>query len=87
LSIASVAYGALLGVFLLGVLTRSASERGAIVGMVCGLGLNIYLWLFTQVSFTWYVVLGSSVTFVLGYAASRSLWLAQLGLLRDENAH
>jgi solute:Na+ symporter, SSS family len=52
------------------VLTRGASERGALVGMVCGLALNLYLWLFTQVSFTWYVVLGSIVTFVVGYAAS-----------------
>ena len=87
LSIASVSYGALLGVFLLGVLTRSASERGAMVGMICGLCLNLYLWLFTHISFTWYVVLGSVVTFSLGYAASRTLWLAQPDLLRDENAH
>ena len=36
LSIASVAYGSLLGVFLLGVLTRGASERGAMVGMLIG---------------------------------------------------
>src|SRR6266496_2089109 len=36
LQIASVAYGALLGVFLLGVLTRRASQRGAMVGMLCG---------------------------------------------------
>ena len=70
LTIASVAYGALLGVFLLGVLTRGASERGAMAGMVCGLALNLYLWLFTHVSFTWYVVLGSIATFVIGYAAS-----------------
>ena len=33
LSIASVAYGALLGVFLLGVLTRRANERGSMIGM------------------------------------------------------
>jgi len=70
LSIASVAYGALLGVFLLGVLTRVANERGAIAGMVCGLALNLYLWLFTSVSFPWYVVMGSAVTFAVGYLAS-----------------
>ena len=70
LTIASVAYGAMLGVFLLGVLTRTASERGAMAGMICGLALNLYLWLFTRVSFTWYVVLGSTVTFAVGYAAS-----------------
>ncbi len=70
LSVASVAYGALLGVFLLGVLTRMASERGAITGMICGLILNLYLWRFTSVSFTWYVVLGSTATFIVGYCAS-----------------
>lgn len=70
LSIASVAYGSLLGVFLLGVLTRKASERGAMVGMILGFALNLYLWLFAGVAFTWYVVLGSIATFVVGYSAS-----------------
>jgi len=73
LSIASVAYGSLLGVFLLGVLTRKASENGAMVGMLCGFILNIYLWQFTKVSFTWYVALGSGVTFAVGYAVS-TVW-------------
>jgi SSS family solute:Na+ symporter len=70
LSIASVAYGALLGVFLLGVLTRRASESGAMVGMLFGFVLNVYLWQGTHVAFTWYVVLGSVATFVVGYGAS-----------------
>jgi len=71
LSIASVAYGALLGVFLLGVLTRRATESGAMVGMLLGFLLNVYLWQFTHVPFTWYVALGSTATFAVGYAASR----------------
>ena len=71
LSIASVAYGSLLGVFLLGVLTKSTSERGAMAGMLFGFLLNLYLWLFTGISFTWYVVLGSIATFVVGYSVSR----------------
>jgi solute:Na+ symporter, SSS family len=71
LSIVSVAYGALLGVFLLGVLTRSANERGAMAGMIFGFGLDVYLWLFTHVSFTWYVVFGSAATFAVGCLASR----------------
>jgi SSS family transporter len=70
LSIASVAYGSLLGVFLLGVLTRKASERGAMVGMLCGFVLNLYLWQCTKVPFTWYVALGSIATFAIGYLAS-----------------
>lgn len=71
LSIASVAYGALLGVFLLGVLTRKASEQGAMAGMLLGFVLNLYLWLWTSVPFTWYVALGSAATFTFGYAVSR----------------
>jgi len=70
ISIASVAYGSLLGVFLLGVLTKRATERGAIVGMLLGFSLNVYLWLFTSVAFTWYVVCGSTATFVAGYFVS-----------------
>ncbi len=70
LSIASVAYGALLGVFLLGVLTRRANQRGTTVGMACGLAAEIYVWSATRVPWTWYVVIGSAVTFAVGYAAS-----------------
>jgi SSS family transporter len=46
LSIASVAYGCLLGVFLLGTLTRYATQWGAIIGMVTGFALNLALWQF-----------------------------------------
>jgi hypothetical protein len=56
------------------------------VGMVCGLALNLYLWLFTHVSFTWYVFLGSIVTFVVGYAASWPVRLQETALLRNGNA-
>src|ERR1019366_4643252 len=55
LQIASVAYGALLGVFLLGVPTRRANQRGAMVGMACGFGVELYLWLGTHVPWTWWV--------------------------------
>jgi SSS family transporter len=80
LSIASVAYGSLLGVFLLGVLTRTANERGAMMGMLCGFAFNVYCWRFTRVPFTWYVVLGSAVTFSIGYPASRVAgWNASRG--------
>jgi len=71
LSIASVAYGALLGVFLLGVLTKRATEHGAMAGMACGFALNVYLWLGTRLPFTWYVAVGSAATFAVGYAASK----------------
>jgi SSS family transporter len=81
LSIASVAYGALLGVFLLGTLTRYASQTGAILGMICGFAVNLVLWLHPapialgpmtvpHVAFTWYVLIGSIVTFAVGSVGS-----------------
>jgi SSS family transporter len=73
LQIASVAYGALLGVFLLGVLTRHANQRGAMIGMACGFAAEIYLWQWTQIPWTWWVVIGTTVTFIVGYTVS---WMA-----------
>ncbi len=88
LSIASVAYGALLGVFLLGTLTKTANEKGAMIGMIGGLVANILLWkqphalpltlgsvqfLFPKIAWTWFVLIGSLLTFVLGWAASKLL--------------
>ena len=70
LQIASVAYGALLGVFLLGVLTKRANQRGAMIGMLFGFSVNLYLWRWTHVPWTWWVMIGTIVTFAIGYAAS-----------------
>jgi solute:Na+ symporter, SSS family len=70
LQIASVSYGALLGVFLLGVLTRRANQLGSAIGMSCGFAMEIYLWKFTAVPWTWWVAIGSLTTFGVGYAFS-----------------
>jgi SSS family solute:Na+ symporter len=70
LQIASVAYGALLGVFLLGVLTKRATQAGAMTGMVCGLATEVYLLRSGTVAYTWWVAIGTTVTFVIGYLAS-----------------
>ena len=70
LSIASVAYGGLLGVFLLGVLTRRVGEKAAMAGMMAGFATMVYVWVFTPIAFTWYVAIGTGVTFLVGYLAS-----------------
>src|SRR5256714_6175717 len=69
LQIASVAYGALLGVFLLGVLTKRANQNGAMIGMLFGFAMELYLWLGTRVPWTWWVMIGTSVTFAVGWMA------------------
>ncbi len=70
LSIASVIYGALLGVFLLGVLTRRVGEKAAVAGMVAGLVAMAAVKQYTAVAWTWYVLIGTVVTFSTGCAAS-----------------
>ena len=69
----------MLGVFLLGIVTKRANACGALIGMLCGLAVNLFLWLApgasrnligVSVAWTWYVTLGTIVTFAIGYAAS-----------------
>jgi len=70
LTVASVPYGSMLGIFLLGVLTRRATARGALVGALCGLLALGSVITFTQIAWTWYVAIGTVVTFTVGIAVS-----------------
>src|SRR5229473_4333618 len=73
LTIASILYGSLLGVFLLGLLTKSVQENSAMVGMIAGLVLMICVKQWTHVAFTWYVLIGTAATFLTGYVTSQLL--------------
>ena len=88
LSIASVAYGALLGVFLAGTLSKNITETGAIIGMIGGFAVNLFLWkqsgpipvtlgshqvVLPKIAWTWFVLIGSLFTFGLSWIASRIL--------------
>lgn len=67
--IGSMANGSILAVFALGLLTRSAHGSGAIAGLVLGIGLNAYLWVFApEVSWLWWNVIGFVMTFTVGWA-------------------
>lgn len=70
LGIASVVYGSLLGVFLLGLLTKRVTEPAAMTGMLAGLLAMLYVKLATPIAFTWYVLIGTTITFSAGYVAS-----------------
>jgi SSS family solute:Na+ symporter len=73
LTIASITYGSMVGVFLLGVLTKKAGARGSIVGMIVGLLAMLGIWRYSSIAFTWYVLIGTAITFCTGYLAS-ILW-------------
>ena len=66
LGIASIVYGSLLGVFLLGMLTKRPGEIAAMSGMVAGLAVMLYVKFGTQIAFTWYVMIGTAVTLSVG---------------------
>jgi SSS family solute:Na+ symporter len=70
LAIASIPFGALLGVFLLGTLTTRVRENDAIAGMVAGLGAMTYVRFATPIAWTWYVLIGTTVTFGVGMLAA-----------------
>jgi len=75
LTIASIPFGALLGVFLLGLLTRRVREGAAMAGIVAGLAAIIYVRFATPIAFTWYVLIGTCATFAVGWLAS---WIEPL---------
>jgi len=78
LTIASILYGSLLGVFLLGLLTKSVQENSAMTGMIAGLVLMLCVKQWTHIAFTWYVLIGTAATFLTGYVTS---------LLLGESSH
>jgi Na+/proline symporter len=72
LTIASIVYGPMLGAFLLGVLTRSATEPGVMTGIGVSLAVMIGVRLFTALAWTWYVLAGTLVCVAVGAAVSRA---------------
>jgi len=73
LTVASMPFGSLLGLFLLGTLDRGANAKGALAGMFVGLAAILCVWGFTTVAFTWYVLIGACITFLVGSVVSRVL--------------
>jgi SSS family transporter len=70
LTIASITYGSLLGLFLLGLLNPRATATGAVTGMIAGLAVILLIRLFTPLAWTWYVLAGTVPTFLVGSLAS-----------------
>ena len=70
LSIASILYGGLLGVFLLGMLTKRVQERAAMTGMMTSLAAMLAVKFYGNIAFTWYVLIGTTITFATGLAMS-----------------
>jgi SSS family solute:Na+ symporter len=70
LTIASIVYGPMLGAFLMGVLTRSATETGVMAGIGVSLAAMIAVKAFTPLAWTWYVVVGTAICMSMGMLVS-----------------
>ncbi len=70
LGIASFTNGVILGLFFLGTFTKRVGQTAAIVGIVVGASVMLYVKLRTGISWQWYVLIGSVATFVAGWLAS-----------------
>jgi len=70
LTIASIVYGPMLGAFLMGVLTRSATETGVMAGIGASLAAMVAVKMFTPLAWTWYVVTGTVICVAVGMAVS-----------------
>ena len=70
LTIASITYGSLLGLFLLGAIDRRANQAGASMGMFAGLAALVAIHEMKWLDWTWYVLAGALVTFAVGATTS-----------------
>jgi Na+/proline symporter len=78
LSIASFTNGPILGLFLLGTLTRRVRQTAALVGVITGIAVMTFIWARASISWQWYTLIGSAVTFIVGYVASAVLETGQV---------
>jgi Na+/proline symporter len=69
LSVASLINGPVLGVFLVGTFLRRVSEPPALIGMVASILVMLYVRFWTPIAWTWYVLIGSAVTFGVAWLA------------------
>lgn len=72
LSIASLINGPILGAFLVGTFLKRVSQTPVLIGMLVSLGTMLYIYLYHSktIAWTWYVFIGSVLTFIIAGLAS-----------------
>jgi SSS family solute:Na+ symporter len=70
LGVASFTYGGLLGMFLLGIAVKRADETDAIIGFIAGILAMVYVVQSKTVAWTWFTLIGSATTVLVGTLVS-----------------
>ena len=73
LGILSLAAGPVLGAFLVGVLSKRTGARGMLAGMITGIVVLAWIWWSGALAWTWYALVGASVTSGVALASSYAL--------------
>jgi SSS family transporter len=84
LAIASVTYGGILGIFILGRFFPSLGEKPAIAGSLSGIGITALVAFSGKVFWPWYVPIGSSITLIFGIVISRLWRYFPIGILKQK---
>lgn len=71
LTIQSITMGSILGIFLLGMTSGRAKQKAALTGMITGLAAMLLVHYSGWFAWTWYTLIGTSVTVGVGLLVSR----------------
>jgi SSS family transporter len=77
-AVGSMLYGPILAAFLLGMFTKNIGPRAVKLGVLFGILINIYLWIFTPFSWLWWNFTGFAAAVVTAFLAS-VLWRSEKG--------
>lgn len=86
LAIASFVTGILLGLFLLGILTRRVGQSAALTGMVAGVAAVSYAKFGTPLAWPWFALVGSSTVISIGLVVSRLFAFSPRFYVSDSSA-
>jgi solute:Na+ symporter, SSS family len=79
LAILSLAAGPVLGAFLIGVLTRHVSAPAMLGGMAAGVVVLVWCWWSEAIAWTWYALIGASVSALAALALAAAAGAASRG--------
>lgn len=69
--VGSVSFGPILAIFIVAMLVKKINGLGANIGLLAGVGLNVYMWLAVpDIFWFWWNAIGAVVTFVVAYLVS-----------------
>jgi len=69
-AVGSLLYGPILAAFLMGMLTKSISGIAVKVGIINGIALNLFLWLWTPISWMWWNLTGFLMSVLVAFLYS-----------------